>query len=260
MKILFLFFIIAMIVVPCQAQTNSVSKDTITTNSGLRYIVNEKGNGKKAAPGKEVEVNYTGYLINGKKFDSSYDRNQPIDFVLGEGKVIKGWDEGISLMQVGDKFRLIIPPDLAYGKSGAGNVIPPNSTLIFDTELMSVNDPKFPIADSILTTIFESGIDSAISKYHFLYQTRKDEYNFKEAQLNTLGYRLLKAHMGKEAIAVFELNAETYPESSNVYDSLGECYMLLGNNIDAINNYKKSLVLNPKNERAEEMLKKLKGN
>ncbi len=115
--------------------------DTVTTPSGLKYIVIEKGSGVKAQAGKEVAVNYTGYLPDGKIFDSSYKRGKPIKFILGNGVVIKGWDEGIALMHVGDKFRLIIPPKLGYGANGAG-IIPPNSTLIFDTQLMSVSKPK----------------------------------------------------------------------------------------------------------------------
>ena len=240
------------------AQENTPKHDTVTTKSGLKYIVLNKGNGVKAQDGKEVEVNYKGYLPNGKVFDSSYKRGKPIDFILGTGKVIKGWDEGIALMHVGDKFRLIIPPQLAYGKHGAGNVIPPNATLIFDTELMSVGEPKYPIADTILVTIFEKGIDPAIKQYHELYKTKRDEYNFKESQLNSLGYRLLNANMKKRALAMFKLNAEMYPKSANVYDSLGEFYMLTGNKKLAIENYEKSLKLNPDNKRAEEMLKKLK--
>jgi len=83
-------------------------------------------------------VHYEGSLLSGQVFDSSYKRNQPIDFQLGVGQVIKGWDEGISLLKVGDKARFVIPSDLAYGNAGAGGVIPPNATLIFDVELMKV--------------------------------------------------------------------------------------------------------------------------
>ncbi len=239
------------------AQKSVTKHDTVTTADGLKYIVLNEGNGKKAEPGMEVEVNYTGYLPDGKIFDSSYKRGEPIDFILGQGKVIKGWDEGIALMCVGDKFRLIIPPDLAYGKNGAGNVIPPNATLIFDTELMSVEKAKYPVADTILVTIFEKGIDAAIKQYHELYKTKRDEYNFKESQLNTLGYRLLNGNMMKQALKIFKLNAKMYPKSANVYDSLGEYYMVNKNKNLALENYKKSLSLNPDNERAKEMVKKL---
>lgn len=108
------------------------------TPSGLRYKIIQKGNGTQAEKGKTVSVHYKGMLVDGTVFDSSYKRNQPIDFALGVGQVIQGWDEGISLLQVGDKARLVIPPQLGYGSRGAGGVIPPNATLVFDVELMKV--------------------------------------------------------------------------------------------------------------------------
>lgn len=109
------------------------------TDSGLRYQLIQKGDGRQAVKGKEVAVHYEGSLPSGQVFDSSYKRNEPISFQLGVGKVIPGWDEGISLLKVGDKARFVIPSDLAYGEAGAGGVIPPNATLIFDVELMGVS-------------------------------------------------------------------------------------------------------------------------
>ena len=108
------------------------------TSSGLEYIETEAGTGAQAEAGKTVSVHYTGKLQDGKVFDSSVSRGDPITFQLGKGKVIKGWDEGIALMKVGGKAQLIIPPDLGYGESGAGGVIPPNATLVFDVELVDV--------------------------------------------------------------------------------------------------------------------------
>jgi FKBP-type peptidyl-prolyl cis-trans isomerase len=108
------------------------------TESGLGYIMVKEGSGVQAEKGKTVSVHYTGKLTDGTKFDSSLDRNQPIEFVLGEGRVIKGWDEGISYLKVGGKATFIIPSNLAYGERGAGGVIPPNATLIFDVELVDV--------------------------------------------------------------------------------------------------------------------------
>ena len=108
------------------------------TESGLRYQFIQRGEGKQAENGKTVSVHYEGSLENGKVFDSSYPRKKPIDFRLGEGQVIEGWDEGIALLKVGDKARFVIPSHLGYGSRGAGGAIPPNATLIFDVELMDV--------------------------------------------------------------------------------------------------------------------------
>ena len=110
----------------------------ITTASGLKYLDIKVGDGKEAKAGNTVIVHYTGTLVDGKKFDSSVDRNQPFSFNLGRGQVIKGWDEGVATMKVGGKRTLIIPPALGYGARGAGGVIPPNATLMFDVELLAV--------------------------------------------------------------------------------------------------------------------------
>lgn len=112
--------------------------DTIKMQSGLRFLKVESGTGEKAQQGKYVSVHYTGYLMDGKKFDSSVERGEPIEFQLGKGMVIKGWEEGIELMHVGDKMRFIIPSELAYGEKGAPGAIPANATLIFDCELVGV--------------------------------------------------------------------------------------------------------------------------
>jgi len=108
------------------------------TASGLYYLIEKQGAGAQAAAGKTVNVHYTGTLADGTKFDSSLDRGQPISFQLGRGMVIRGWDEGIALFKVGGKGKLIIPSDLGYGSQGAGGVIPPNATLVFDIELVNV--------------------------------------------------------------------------------------------------------------------------
>ncbi len=109
-----------------------------TTESGLRYKIEKEGDGPKAEKGKTVSVHYKGMLSDGTVFDSSFKRNQPIDFPLGVGHVIAGWDEGIQLLKVGDQARFVIPSHLGYGDRGAGGVIPPNASLVFDVELVAV--------------------------------------------------------------------------------------------------------------------------
>lgn len=118
---------------------NTASAGFEKTASGLRYKIIQEGNGKKAIKGATVSVHYKGQLLDGTVFDSSYTRKQPIDFTVGVGQVISGWDEGIQLLKVGDKARMVIPSNLAYGSQGAGGVIPPNAPLIFDVELVNVS-------------------------------------------------------------------------------------------------------------------------
>lgn len=115
-----------------------VAGDTITTTSGLKYIEMTVGTGNQPATGQLVQAHYTGWLTDGKKFDSSRDRGQVFVFPLGQGRVIRGWDEGIGSMKVGGRRLLIIPPGLGYGERGVGGVIPPNATLIFDVELVGI--------------------------------------------------------------------------------------------------------------------------
>ena len=121
-----------------KAELDKLAPGFEVTESGLRYKIIQKGNGTSAKKGDMVSVHYKGQLADGTVFDSSYKRNKPLDFQVGVGQVISGWDEGICLMNVGDKARLVIPSDLGYGSAGAGGVIPPNAILVFDVELMDV--------------------------------------------------------------------------------------------------------------------------
>lgn len=111
---------------------------TITTDSGLQYEEITMGSGDTAQAGQTVTVHYTGWLTDGKKFDSSKDRNAPFQFNLGAGEVIRGWDEGVQGMQIGGVRKLTIPANLGYGARGAGGVIPPNATLVFEVELLAI--------------------------------------------------------------------------------------------------------------------------
>ena len=127
---------------------NPSERKTITTESGLQYVDLVVGSGPQPRPGDSVVVHYTGWLTNWKKFDSSHDRNQPYEFVLGQGTVIKGWDEGVGFMRVGGKRKLTIPPSLAYGDRGYLGVIPPKSTLVFEVEFLKIKKPENPEVDS----------------------------------------------------------------------------------------------------------------
>jgi FKBP-type peptidyl-prolyl cis-trans isomerase len=137
-----LFALLAAAALQAQGDNSSPTKvegKGKSTSSGLQYWDLKEGTGATASAGKSVSVHYTGWLAsNGKKFDSSVDRGQPFMFQLGAGQVIKGWDEGVSGMKVGGKRQLRIPPELGYGARGAGGVIPPNATLIFDVELLAI--------------------------------------------------------------------------------------------------------------------------
>ena len=121
-----------------QAPAGGGGGQEVTTASGLRYTDIKVGTGAEAKAGQTAVVHYTGTLTNGNKFDSSKDRNQPFSFPLGAGRVIKGWDEGVAGMKVGGVRKLTIPSNLGYGAQGAGGVIPPNATLIFEVELLDV--------------------------------------------------------------------------------------------------------------------------
>jgi peptidylprolyl isomerase len=120
------------------AKNESKSAEMVKTSSGLAYVDLTEGSGPQPTAGKQVKVHYTGWLENGTKFDSSLDRGEPFVFTIGIGQVVPGWDEGVMSMKTGGKRKLVIPPQLGYGTSGAGGVIPPNATLIFEVELLDV--------------------------------------------------------------------------------------------------------------------------
>jgi FKBP-type peptidyl-prolyl cis-trans isomerase len=227
-----------------------------TTPSGLTYLITRRGNGRLPKLGETVVVHYTGMLTSGVKFDSSRDRGEPFAFKLGAGRVIKGWDEGIARLHIGDQAILVIPPQLGYGAKGVGDgLIPPDATLIFVVELVDVKAAS--MSEALSETLNESGLEAALSQYRELKSKGFKDIYSSESDMNGWGYRLLRNRQTREAIEVFKLNVEAYPKSANVYDSLAEAYMVSGDTQAAIENYNKALELDPQLESARRMLKTL---
>jgi len=227
----------------------------VTTPSGLIYLITKAGTGRQPTTGETVIINYTGTLTNGLKFDSSHDRDQPFSFKLGVGQVIKGWDEGVAKLRVGDQAILVIPSDLGYGSRGAGGVIPPDATLIFVVEVLDVKAKS--LTDVLSTMLKEKGVAAMINEFHTLKSVPDRNLYTSESDTNTFGYRLLRRNQVNEAIEVFKLNVEAYPQSANVYDSLGEAYVVRGDKEKAIVSYQKALAIDPTMESAKLALKKL---
>jgi FKBP-type peptidyl-prolyl cis-trans isomerase len=240
-----------------KAAPRAVDPQPVTTESGLAYVITRRGTGRHPQPGETVLVHYSGMLTDGTKFDSSYDRSDPIAFPIGQGQVIRGWDEGIALLGIGDEALLIIPPQLGYGERGAGNVIPPNATLLFFVRLVDIKEGS--LSRTLLKVYSEKGLDATVAEYRRLKRQGFGNLVVGEGELNTLGYRLLQQNKAREAMEILKLNVEAYPKSANVYDSLGEACMRAGEKALATENYRKSLALDPKNANAAEMLKRLEG-
>jgi peptidylprolyl isomerase len=230
----------------------------VRTASGLTYLITRHGQGRQPLAGETVVVHYTGTLTDGVKFDSSRDRDEPIAFKLGAGKVIKGWDEGIAQLHLGDQAILVIPPQLGYGARGFGGVIPPDATLIFIVELVDAKETS--LSEVLSQTQREKGMEAALAQYRELKRQGLLNIYTSESDINGWGYRLLRDRKFPEAIEVFKLNAEAYPKSANVYDSLAEAYLASGDKQAAIENYNKALAIDPQLESARRALQTLKAN
>lgn len=165
-------------------------EDIITTGTGLQYVLIEEGDGEMPEEGGIVSVHYTGRLDDGTVFDSSYPRDEPITFPVGVGYVIPGWDEGISLLKQGSKARLIIPSELGYGEQGAGGVIPPNATLIFDVELIEVQPapPPPPEAPTEVDEADYTTTESGLKYYDFEEGTGETPEVGQEVEVHYTGW------------------------------------------------------------------------
>ena len=238
-------------------RTPRSSSAAVTTPSGLTYLITKRGTGRQPKKGETVILHYTGTLTNGVKFDSSHDSKQPFAFKLGVGQVIKGYDEGLSKLRVGDQAILVIPGKLGYGSKGAGDAIPPDATLIFVIEVLDVKAKS--LTDVLAKTLNDKGVEAMIAEFHRLKSVADPDLYDSESSMNSFGYSLIRRKQVNEAIEVFKLNVEAYPQSANVYDSLGEAYMLRGDKEKAIENYQRALAIDPTMESAKEALKKLKG-
>ncbi len=221
----------------------------------FKYYIVEEGDGEKVEVGKEVTLHGIGTFENGEVFWETRDSNSPFYFITGTNSVIKGVEEGVSKMRVGDRWIFILPPEIAYGNRKR-DPIPPNSTLIFDYEILDVSNPKKSIADTLSKVIKSDGINKALDLYTEL-KNQEDIFNFRMDELNGLGYKFIKEEKYELSKIVLELNAKEHPNDYNAWDSLGEIYMILGEDMLAIESYERSLELYPKNTNAEEMIKKI---
>lgn len=258
MKLLITLLFLLTISLPSFSQ----EKDTITTDSGLKYFYSQKGEGEKSISGWVMITEYIGSFTDGKVFDSSRDREGQFVFVLNEKQVIKGMDEAVSLMRVGDRATFILPSDIAYGEKGAGDVIPPNSTLIFDVELIDMKENSLSKVLMAALRNSEDPSDTTLQIEAMFKVLEEQESNSfeglyrSESDLNMVGYTIMDTDLAA-AIRVFKLNIELYPESANPYDSMGEAYMLAGEDELAIKNYAISIQLDPNNTNATKMIGKM---
>jgi tetratricopeptide (TPR) repeat protein len=253
--------ILSSLFVFCLAAVSIAQKnDTITTASGLKYFITHKGNGPAIKPGWLAIYDYTLTLTNGTKIDATYDRGTPFAQVYPSTHYIKGSNEAMGLLHVGDEAIVLMPYSLAYGEKGNGP-IPPKATLRFDIIMRDTKEKSLEmVLDSMLFTkgdTTKTNIALVVKTFNDLKAKKFDGLYVSENDLNDMGYEIIKKFPA-DAVELFKLNVDLYPNSFNVYDSLGEGYMDIGKKDLAIANYEKSLQLNPKNTNGEEMLKKLK--
>lgn len=237
------------------AQVPALPDGLITTASGLQYVITQHGTGALPKAGQVVIYHYRGTFLDGKVFDSSIDRQQPFAFTLGRKQVIKGVEESFAYFRVGDKGTIVIPPQLAYGDKQRG-AIPANSTLRFDMEVLDIK--PLGLADVLADTIDTEGLEAAHKRFASLRAENFGSAYVSESQLNGLGYRYLGKDKLPEALAVLQWAVVLFPDSGNVYDSLGEVQRKAGDREAALKSYEKSLALDPSNANASKVLAEMK--
>jgi len=234
------------------------STEIMRTPTGLLYFVTKHGTGERAVPGGVVLVRLNGLLGDGTSFRRSPDGGETIPLKYN-GFKIGGLIEGLSLLRAGDVATLIIPSTRGFGaRSALDGRVPPSSTLTYFVEVVDAKAKG--LEDVLQATVEDKGIEAALSQYGQLRDQDFPDIYAGESELNGLGYWLLKKGDAGEAVKVLELNATAYPNSANVYDSLGEAYAANGQKDLAIENYKKALAIDPKMPSSIEALKKLGAN
>lgn len=236
--------------------------DTLTTASGIKYLFSQKGKGAAPKTGWLTVCHYRLTLTNDTLIDDSRKRGAPLADKYPSKRFIPGFNEALSLMHVGDRGTFFIPSSLGYGPKGKGPV-PGGATLVFNIELLDISEKSLGmVLDSVM---FEKPVNEnskprmaeVLKTFDELKKKKFKDLYLNEAELNAMGYSLIKK-FPNEAVEVFKMNVQLFPKSFNVYDSLGEAYMTIGDNKLAIKNYEKSLKLNPQNTAATENIKKMK--
>jgi FKBP-type peptidyl-prolyl cis-trans isomerase len=226
----------------------------ITTASGLTYVVTHEGHGRRPQSGEMVFVHYTVLLNDGTKIESSLDGGEPFDFLLGGGGVIKGMDEAVANLGLGDEAVLIVPPHLGYGDKGAGKVIPPGATLIFLIHMVDIRPRDKVLSNVLMDVTMTQGLAAAIKRYQELRSAKFADLYTSEGDMESLGYQLIKKKRLQDAVAFLRLNTEAYPQSADALATLADALKRSGDKAQALRYCKMALVIDPKNRDAIDLL------
>jgi peptidylprolyl isomerase len=229
----------------------------VTTASGLTYVVTHNAGGRRPQPGEMAFLHYTVLLTDGTKIESSLDQGEPFDFLLGGGGVIKGMDEAVANLGLGDEAVLIVPPQLGYGAKGAGKVIPSDATLVFLIHLTDIRPKKKVLSNVLMDVAVTQGFDAAIKRYQELKAVNFGDIYTSEGDMESLGYQLMKKKRIQDAVAFLRLNTKAYPQSADAFVALAEALKKSGDGAQALQSCKQALELDPKNLEAKDLLGEL---